>query len=149
MNNTDIRQFKKSIAEVGRLLWDKDLVSGLNGNISARVDEKRLVLTATQTCLGMLKETDVLLMKTTGEILEEGQVSTEGLLHTSIYQNFPDIRAVIQTVSLMTGNSFIVDPRVQGKITFISHTPMAPNELYHAFLSMLQLLNFYILTRAV
>lgn len=53
-----------------------------------------------------------------------------------------DIRAVIQTVSLMTGKNFIIDPRVQGKITFISHTPMSSNELYHAFLSMLQLLNF-------
>lgn len=53
-----------------------------------------------------------------------------------------DIRAVIQTVSLMTGKNFIIDPRVQGKITFISHTPMSSNELYRAFLSMLQLLNF-------
>lgn len=53
-----------------------------------------------------------------------------------------DIRAIIQTVSLMTGKNFIVDPRVQGKITFISHTPMSANELYRAFLSMLQLLNF-------
>lgn len=53
-----------------------------------------------------------------------------------------DIRAVIQTISMVTGKNFIVDPRVQGKVTFVSHAPMTPNALYSAFLSMLQVLNF-------
>lgn len=53
-----------------------------------------------------------------------------------------DIHAVIQTVSMVTGKNFIVDPRVQGKVTFVSHDPMSPDELYNAFLSMLQVLNF-------
>lgn len=53
-----------------------------------------------------------------------------------------DIHAVIQTISMATGKNFIVDPRVQGKVTFVSHDPMTPDELYNAFLSMLQVLNF-------
>lgn len=53
-----------------------------------------------------------------------------------------DIRAVIQTISILTGKSFIIDPMVQGNITLISQKPMTPNELYHVFLSMLQLLGF-------
>jgi general secretion pathway protein D len=53
-----------------------------------------------------------------------------------------DIRAIIQTVSMITGKNFIIDPRVQGKVTFISQHPMSVNELYNAFLSMLQVLNY-------
>ncbi len=53
-----------------------------------------------------------------------------------------DIRAIIQTVSVITGKNFIIDPRVQGKVTFISQHPMSVNELYNAFLSMLQVLNY-------
>ena len=53
-----------------------------------------------------------------------------------------DIRAVIQTISMATGKSFIVDPRVKGNVTFVSHKPMNSDELYNAFLSMLQVLNF-------
>jgi general secretion pathway protein D len=53
-----------------------------------------------------------------------------------------DIRAIIQTVSMITGKTFIIDPRVQGKVTFISQHPMSVNELYNAFLSMLQVLNY-------
>lgn len=53
-----------------------------------------------------------------------------------------DIRAVIQTISILTGKNFIVDPRVQGNVTLISQKPMTPDEMYQVFLSMLQLLQF-------
>ena len=53
-----------------------------------------------------------------------------------------DIRAVIQTISQLTGKNFIVDPRVQGKVTIISSKPMATDEFYQVFLSMLQVLNY-------
>lgn len=50
-----------------------------------------------------------------------------------------DIRAVIAEVSRVTGKNFLIDPRVQGKITISSSTPMANEELYQVFLSMLQI----------
>ncbi|OGT48436.1 MAG: type II secretion system protein GspD [Gammaproteobacteria bacterium RIFCSPHIGHO2_12_FULL_38_11] len=53
-----------------------------------------------------------------------------------------DIRAVIQTISVLTGKNFIIDPRVHGKITLVSQNPMTPDELYQVFLSMLQLLQY-------
>lgn len=49
-----------------------------------------------------------------------------------------DIRAVIAEVSRVTGRNFVVDPRVQGKISIISSTPMGDKELYQVFLAALQ-----------
>jgi general secretion pathway protein D len=49
-----------------------------------------------------------------------------------------DIRAVIAEVSRITGKNFVVDPRVQGKISIISATPLSNKELYQVFLSVLQ-----------
>lgn len=49
-----------------------------------------------------------------------------------------DIRAVIAEVSRVTGKNFLIDPRVQGKISIVSSTPMSNKELYQVFLSMLQ-----------
>ncbi|MDR3441390.1 MAG: GspD family T2SS secretin variant LspD [Legionella sp.] len=49
-----------------------------------------------------------------------------------------DVRAVIAEVSRVTGKNFIIDPRVQGKISIISSTPMSNKELYQVFLSVLQ-----------
>ncbi len=49
-----------------------------------------------------------------------------------------DIRAIIQAVSSVTGNNFIIDPRVRQEVTMISSTPMSPDAFYEAFLSILQ-----------
>ena len=49
-----------------------------------------------------------------------------------------DIRAVIAEVSRVTGKNFVIDPRVQGKISIISSTPLSDKELYQVFLSVLQ-----------
>ncbi len=53
-----------------------------------------------------------------------------------------DIRAVISEVSRVTGKNFIVDPKVQGRISIISSTPISDKELYQVFLSVLQISGF-------
>jgi len=53
-----------------------------------------------------------------------------------------DILSVINEVSQETGKNFIVDPRVNGKITLISSKPLRKSEVYNVFLSVLGLLNF-------
>ena len=53
-----------------------------------------------------------------------------------------DINAVISTVAEATGKNFIVDPRVKGKVTIISSTPLNSNQLYQVFLAILDVHNF-------
>ena len=49
-----------------------------------------------------------------------------------------DIGVLIETVSQMTGKSFIVDPRVEGRVTVISTAPQTAAEIYETFLSVLR-----------
>lgn len=53
-----------------------------------------------------------------------------------------DIRAVIQEVSKMTGKNFLIDPRVQGKLSLISNSKIEDKDVYPVFLSMLQVAGF-------
>ena len=53
-----------------------------------------------------------------------------------------DILSVINEVSQETGKNFVVDPRVNGKITLISSKPLRHNEVYQVFLSVLSLLGY-------
>jgi len=53
-----------------------------------------------------------------------------------------DLTAVIGAVSEMTGENFIVDPRVKGKVTVISSQPMDADEVYQVFLSVLKVHGF-------
>ncbi len=107
MNENIVKQLKTNVIAIGRLLWEKDLVSGLNGNISARLEADTILLTAHSTCLGLLHEKDILIMKLDGQLLEEGSVSTEKLLHTEIYKNFPEALAVIHSHTTFTNAFFL------------------------------------------
>ena len=53
-----------------------------------------------------------------------------------------DLLVLVQTVSEITGKSFIVDPRVEGRVTVISSKPQTPAEIYETFLSVLRVHGF-------
>jgi general secretion pathway protein D len=53
-----------------------------------------------------------------------------------------DIKTLISTVAEKTGKNFIVDPRVKGKVTVISHEAVSREELYQIFLSILEVHGF-------
>jgi L-fuculose-phosphate aldolase len=108
MNNLNIELLKKEIISTGRLLWDKGLVSGWNGNLSLKVDTERILLTARGTCLGYLKEDDIVLLGMDGSFCGDREPSTEKALHQDIYKNFPEVRAVIHTHTVYT-NAYFLD----------------------------------------
>jgi general secretion pathway protein D len=53
-----------------------------------------------------------------------------------------DISTVIEAVSKFTGQNFIIDPRVKGKVTIISQRPMNADQVYQVFLSVLKVHGF-------
>jgi general secretion pathway protein D len=53
-----------------------------------------------------------------------------------------DLSQIIQAVSEVTGKNFIIDPRVNAKVTMLSATPMTPAAFYEAFLSVLQVYGY-------
>ncbi len=64
-------------------------------------------------------------------LLNGAQAATINLQNT-------EIRTLVETVSKVTGRNFIIDPAVRGNITFVSGSGLNENELYEAFLSILQ-----------
>ena len=48
-----------------------------------------------------------------------------------------DISVLIQAVSEMTGRNFVVDPKVQGKVTVVAGKPMSEDEIWNVFTSVL------------
>lgn len=49
-----------------------------------------------------------------------------------------DIRNFVEQVSDITGDSFVVDPRVKGKVTVVSNADMTADEIYDMFQSVLR-----------
>ena len=49
-----------------------------------------------------------------------------------------DIRQIVAAVGEVTGKNFILDPRVNAKVTMLSSTPMSADAFYETFLSILE-----------
>ena len=49
-----------------------------------------------------------------------------------------DVRAYIQDVARVTGRTFIIDPRVEGKVNVVSETPLGREAYFELFLSTLR-----------
>ncbi|MCD7740279.1 MAG: class II aldolase/adducin family protein, partial [Candidatus Gastranaerophilales bacterium] len=87
---------EKKILEIGKRLYLKNLTIGTSGNISIKTN-KGILITATGTALGNLKEEDIILIDENGKELSTGKASSEKKLHVEIYKQRPDIKAVIHT----------------------------------------------------
>ena len=49
-----------------------------------------------------------------------------------------DLRQIVEAVGEVTGKNFLIDPRVDAKVTMLSARPMSPDAFYEAFLAILE-----------
>ena len=102
---------KKNIAEIISIaneIYDKGLVSGKAGNISARFGDV-VAITPTLKSLSNLHEEDIVLVDMEGNVLTHGKPSSEVNMHLGIYKKRPDVTAIVHTHSpYATGFAFSV-----------------------------------------
>lgn len=100
---------KKNIAEiisVSNEIYNKGLVSGKAGNISARFGDV-VAITPTLKSLFQLNEEDIVLVNMDGEVLTKGNPSSEVNMHLEIYKKRSDVKAIVHTHSpYATGFAF-------------------------------------------
>ncbi len=79
----------------------------------------------------------LVLLAAAGQPASVHAAASEGTPHTLNLKD-ADINVLIATVAEITGRTFIVDPRVQGKVTVLSQKAMNREELYALFLEILR-----------
>lgn len=104
------QKLKTTIIRLGKFLYDKGYIVATDGNISVRLNSKEILITRTGVCKGELKTNDIVRLLTTEtsekpeknsrrpqRSLRLNYPSTEYRMHLAIYENRPDINAVIHT----------------------------------------------------
>ncbi|MFA3782748.1 class II aldolase/adducin family protein [Melioribacteraceae bacterium 4301-Me] len=77
-------------------VYEKEYVSAYDGNLSARIDGRRILITPSGKCKGEIKEDDLLEIDYDGNLLAgNGKVSTEVKIHLLVYKLRNDIHSVI------------------------------------------------------
>lgn len=84
------KKLKEQIIKVGKRLSEKGLAIARSGNISFLLDQENILITATGTILGELKEEDIVKVNlTTARCDSDKKPSSELPLHSLVYKNFP------------------------------------------------------------
>ncbi len=87
---------RKELTEICHKVYEKEFVAAYDGNLSVRMDEKRILITPSGKNKGDVEEKDLLEIDYHGNLLQgEGKVSTEAKIHLVAYQKRPDVSAVI------------------------------------------------------
>lgn len=89
-------QHRQDILDVGKLIYQKGWVAANDGNISVRVDERRILCTCTGVSKGMMTPDDLIVCDPEGNKISGARDrTTEIAMHLTIYRMRPDISAIV------------------------------------------------------
>jgi L-fuculose-phosphate aldolase len=90
-------EVRKQLVEFGKRVHEQGFVAACDGNLSVRLSDDRVLATPSGVSKGMMTEADMVLVDMSGRNVrpEERQVSSEILMHLTIYRMRPDVRAVV------------------------------------------------------
>jgi len=90
------RALRVAIVEFGRLLHANGFVAATDGNLSARLDDERLLVTPTCTCKGRMTPGDLVIVDMDGKRLSgKRRVSSEIGMHLLIYRLRPEVIGIV------------------------------------------------------
>jgi L-fuculose-phosphate aldolase len=89
-------RIRADIVEVGRRLWERGYVASNDGNISVKLDDRRLLTTPKSVSKGFMTPEMMVVTDLDGKKLAgDRDPSSELKMHLQVYRDRPDARAVV------------------------------------------------------
>lgn len=97
---TSEADLRLAIVEVGRIAYDRKLLTANDGNISVRLSDGNILITPAGLCKGRLAPEDLLVVSPNGELIHPAasphlKPTSEQPMHLECLSQRPDIRAVL------------------------------------------------------
>lgn len=93
MREPELRQY---LVEICHRLYRQGMIAAGDGNVSARLDEERVLVTPTGMHKGFIRESDLVVASTQGRLIKgQRKPSSEFLMHQLVYAERPEMRAVV------------------------------------------------------
>lgn len=108
---------KEELIQAGLYLQRNQLAWGTSGNMSVKVDDEHMLLTASGTKIGELTQEDLILSNIfTGEYTGKKKVSKETPMHSGIYKKREDVKAIIHSSPYYSTFFSCTDLRIQSNL---------------------------------
>lgn len=108
---------RSKLADICKLLYDRNLTVSAGGNMSIRLNEKEFIITPTGRNKGLLRPDEMVLMNTSGKILSDGRPSTEKAFHIALFKAGPDTGSVIHCHPLYCTVLAVTGERIKSALT--------------------------------
>jgi L-fuculose-phosphate aldolase len=125
-------QFRRDLADFGRMLHNQGFVAATDGNLSIRLDENRILVTPTGFSKAMMEPDDMVIVDLDGHKLSgSNNPSSEITMHLTIYKMRPDIGAVVHahpcTATAFASAGIALDQPLCSEIVItLGAVPLAP-----------------------
>jgi L-fuculose-phosphate aldolase len=122
---------RREMVAVGHRLYERNLIVATDGNISARLDDGRLIFTPTGVCKGELAEKDLVVLDSPDLWQQTAGLTSEAPMHLEVYRLRPDVSAVIHAhppyiVALSLAGIDLDDKLLPELILTLGEVPTAP-----------------------
>ncbi len=123
---------KRSIIEAGKRSYERGYIASNDGNLSARIDKRRFLITPTRMSKGFMKAEDLVIVDINGDVVSgKRKPSSEMHLHLAIYKHRPDVNSVCHahppyaTAFAVAGRSF-ESPVLPEVVINLGSVPLVP-----------------------
>ena len=95
------KELESLLIEYGKLMGRKNFTPGTSGNMSFRVDDNHMLITASGSANAYLEDDEIVLTDFSGNPVEgeKKKPSSEKLLHIEIYKKRPDLNVILHVHS--------------------------------------------------
>ena len=108
---------RRKLADVCRLLYDRNLTVSAGGNMSLRLNEKEFIITPTGRNKGLLRPDEMVLVNVNGKTLSDGKPSVEKKFHIALFKANPDTASVIHCHPLYCTALAVKGERIKSALT--------------------------------
>ena len=90
-----LAELRKQIIEAGRRAYEKGYVASNDGNMSAKLNKKKILITPSGVSKGFMKTGDLIIVDLQGrKINGSKKPSSESNMHLQIYKDRPDVNGI-------------------------------------------------------
>jgi L-fuculose-phosphate aldolase len=90
------RKYRDEIVRYGQMLHDRGFVAAMDGNLSVRLDEDRILVTPTCLSKGAMRPSDLVVVDCQGRrVAGKRDVTSEIGMHVLIYRMREDVQAIV------------------------------------------------------
>jgi L-fuculose-phosphate aldolase len=88
-------ELRQQLCDIGRMLYERGFIGAADGNLAVRLDPERLLVTPSGELKGFMTPESMVVTDLAGQPLDGGRPSTEIQMHVAVFEERPDIHAVV------------------------------------------------------